>query len=449
MCVKEASEPINESRSLSESRLRPLESQVSLTYSSEARFSGLGIPVVKFAALSFHNGNRSAMPLPQVYLDYASTCPVDQEVIDGMLPYFGLYFGNPSSTNQHGIIAAEAVETAAGRVASLIGCRESDIIWTSGATESINLAIRGYLAAIKSRPIHVISQKTEHKAVLDTLESIRQSGVDVTLLDVDSSGLIRVEALAASIRATTVLVSIMAANNETGVIFPLEEIGQLCAKSGIAFHTDASQIAGKLPIDFDKSCLSMLSMSGHKLYGPKGVGVLAFRKTNLVSKLIPMIEGGGQQRGARSGTLNVPGIVGLGIAAMLSRRVMTEDSERILAIRTKFESELEQRLPEITIQGSRVDRLPNITNVAFKGVDAESLLLALDRISASTGSACTSTSIEPSHVLRAMGMPRDLAKSAVRFSFGRGTSMDELSFVVESITDTVRNLRALYCEPLV
>ena len=360
-----------------------------------------------------------------------------------MLPYFGPLFGNAASQHSYGRRAAQAVEDARGMLALLINCTAGEIIWNSGATESNNLAIKGVVKAIGRPHSHVISQATEHKAVLDSLETLRKEGVAVSILDVDASGFLRPEALQNALRPETVLVTLMTANNELGTLTPIEEIGALCKNAGVLFHTDASQAVGKIPLDMQRCHLDLVSVSGHKLYGPKGVGALAFRRSAKVKKLIPIIDGGGHERGMRSGTLNVPAIVGLGRAAEIARLAMSDESERIRGLRDQFEESLLGGLQDVYVNGSASPRLPTITNMAFMGVDAESLLLALDGIAASTGSACTAASLQPSHVLQAIGLAEDRQESSVRFSFGRQTSTGEIREAVAQIASAVRTLREL------
>jgi cysteine desulfurase len=378
-----------------------------------------------------------------IYLDYAATTPVDDRVLDAMLPYFRTSFGNAASLHQMGRVAAEAVDRARDRVGGLLGCSNRDVIWTSGATESNNLAIKGLVRSAGLSSPHVISQKIEHKAVLDPLESLRREGVEVTLLDVDRNGRVDPKAVEAAIRPQTALVTLMAANNELGTLTPLQEIGTICGMAGVAFHTDASQAVGKVPINAKELGLTLLSVSGHKLYGPKGVGVLVFRRESRSKKLTPLIDGGGHEGGMRSGTLNVPAIVGLGMACEIAAREMAEDAARIRGLRDEFESALLAEIPNVFVNGGDGARLPNISNIAFTGVDAESLLLALDGIAASTGSACTAASIEPSHVLKALNLVDDRQRSSVRFSFGRQTTGEEVRRALDLIIPTVLSLRML------
>ena len=384
-----------------------------------------------------------------IYLDYAATTPVEERVLDAMLPYFRTTFGNAASLHRFGREASEAVERAREQVSRLLGCASRDIIWTSGATEANNLAIKGLVRSSDKPAPHVISQRIEHKAVLDPLESLRRDGVEVTLLEVDANGRLEPGAVEAAIRPQTVLVSLMAANNELGTLTPLQDIGAICARAGVALHTDASQAAGKVPINAKELGLTLLSVSGHKLYGPKGLGALVFRRDSRAKKLAPIIDGGGHEGGMRSGTLNVPAIVGLGAACEIAVREMAEDYARTQRLRDVFESTLLAEIPDTFVNGADSPRLPNISNIAFVGVDAESLLLALDGIAASTGSACTAASIEPSHVLKALNLPIPRQKSSVRFSFGKQTTTEEVGRALELITPTVHSLRRLADDALI
>lgn len=378
-----------------------------------------------------------------IYLDYAATTPVDERVLDAMLPYFRMSFGNAASLHQPGRVASEAVERAREQVSGLVGCSSRDVIWTSGATEANNLAIKGLIRSVDRPSPHVISQRIEHKAVLDPLESLRREGVAVTLLDVDADGRVDPADIETAIRPGTVLVTLMAANNELGTLPPLLEIGAICDSAGVAFHTDASQAAGKVPINATDLNLTLLSVSGHKLYGPKGVGALVYRRELRSKRLTPMIDGGGHEGGMRSGTLNVPAIVGLGMACEIAVREMAQDAARVRGLRDAFESALIAGIPNVFVNGGAGPRLPNISNIAFAGVDAESLLLALDGIAASTGSACTAASIEPSHVLKALNLTEDRQRSSVRFSFGRQTTGEEVRRALDLIIPTVLSLRML------
>lgn len=378
-----------------------------------------------------------------IYLDYAATTPLDERVFQDMLPYFGASFGNAASQHALGRAAASAVERAREQLALLINCSPDEIIWTSGATEANNLAIKGVVRASAKQKNHAVTQAVEHKAVLDPLGTLRMEGVNVTVLEVDSNGLLSPETVKKALLPETALVTLMTANNELGTLTPLKEIGEICEQFGTIFHTDASQAVGKIPVDMIGLRIDLLSISGHKLYGPKGVGALAFRRGTKLKRLIPLIDGGGHERGMRSGTLNVPAIVGLGRACELARLEMNEEGERLRRLRDRFEKTLTELLPDTHINGLHSSRLPNISNIAFLGVDAESLLLALDRIAASTGSACTAASLEPSHVLQAIRLSGERQLSSVRFSFGRQTTNEEINDAINLIVNTVQSLREL------
>jgi cysteine desulfurase len=378
-----------------------------------------------------------------IYLDYCATTPVDSRVLEAMLPYFSGLFGNAASQHRFGQIAGEAVERAREQVGNLLKCAPSDVIWTSGATESNNLAIKGAVRSLGRSKSHVITQATEHKAALDPIASLGNEGVAITILDVDSRGIVQPDDVRRAIRPDTAVVSIMAANNEVGTIQPIGEIAAVCQQAGVVFHTDASQAVGKIPLDFGRSQIDLLSLSGHKIYGPKGVGALVFRRGPKLRRLHPMIDGGGHERGFRSGTLNVPAIVGLGSACEIYVTELPIEQRRIEGLRDTFESILKERLPSIIVNAERALRLANVSNVAFLGIDAESLVLALDEVAASTGSACTAASLEPSHVLRAMKMPEVQQLASVRFSFGRPTTLQEVREAADEIVAKVNALRAL------
>lgn len=380
---------------------------------------------------------------PAIYLDYAATTPLDDRVLQAMLPFFGHAFGNAASQHRLGREAAEAVQRAREQVALLINCSPDEVIWTSGATEANNLAIKGAVRALLRPNRHVITQSIEHKAVLDPLDTLRKEGVNVTVLDVDATGFLQPEAVERALLPEMVLVTLMMANNELGTLTPIREIGEICQKAGVLFHSDASQATGKITVNMQSGYVDLLSVSGHKLYGPKGIGALAFRRGPKLKRLTPIIDGGGHERGMRSGTLNVPAIVGMGYACEIARLEMAEEGQRIRLLRDDFETGLMSRLPDILINGSGSPRLPNISNVAFIGVDAESLLLALNRIAASTGSACTAASLEPSHVLRALKLSDERQRSSVRFSFGRRSTSEEVREALGLIDHTVRSLRIL------
>jgi len=380
-----------------------------------------------------------------IYLDYAATCPMDQRVVDAMLPTFTQVFGNAASrTHVFGWKAEEAVEAARRDVAALIGADPKEITWTSGATEANNLAIKGaveFLAETGKK--HIITVVTEHKAILDTCKYLERHGSEVTYLQVDRDGLITVEQVAAAIRPDTAIVSVMFANNETGVLQPIAEIGALCHKHGVLFHTDAVQAYGKVAIDVEAMNIDLLSMSAHKLYGPKGIGALYVRRRRPRVRLAPQIHGGGHERGNRSGTLNVSGIVGFGAAAKLARELMPEESARILEIREHLRTRLMTEIPHATLNGSAAHRLPGTLNISFAYVEGESLLMGLKDVAISSGSACTSASLEPSYVLKAMGLDDELAHSSLRITIGRFTTLEEVDFIADLIKREVARLREM------
>ena len=378
-----------------------------------------------------------------VYMDYNATTPVDPRVAEAMLPYFTQHFGNASSrSHAFGQRAAEAVEKARGEVAALLGAAPAEILFTSGATESINLAIKGAAAAYREDGRHVITGLTEHKAVLDTCKRLELDGFEVTYLKPDSDGRISPEQVRAAITDHTILVSLMAANNETGTLHAVAEIGKVTRARGILFHTDATQAVGKVPIDVEAMGVDLLSLSAHKFYGPKGVGALYVRKRSPRIRLVPLLDGGGHERGLRSGTLNVPGIVGLGAAAEIGRREMPAEPARLAALRDRLEGGLMNRLDLVTLNGYPAGRLPNTANLAFSYVDGEDLVRRMTGVAVATGSACTSALLEPSHVLRAMGVPDDLAHGAIRFSLGRPSTEEEVDYVIRVVAAAVHALRA-------
>jgi cysteine desulfurase len=373
------------------------------------------------------------------YLDYNATTPVDAAVLAAMLPYFGPHFGNAASrTHVFGSIAEEAVDEARQQLARLLDADTKEIVFASGATESINLALKGVFEANQHRGNHIITVSTEHKAVLDTCEHLAQLGAEVMYLQPDSEGLITVNQVEDALKSNTILVSVMAANNETGVIQPIQEIGALAHKHGALFHTDATQAIGKLPISFATMPVDLLSLSAHKFYGPKGVGALVARKS---VALAAQQDGGRHERGRRSGTLNVPGIVGLGQAAHQAQVQLSTETIRITALRDQLETGILAELPNAAINGNRTHRLPNTTNIRFAGVDGELLLMSLNEIAVSNGSACTSASTDPSHVLKAMGLSDDSAYSSVRFSLGRFTTEAEVEAAIRHVVAVVKRLR--------
>lgn len=377
-----------------------------------------------------------------IYLDNHATTPVDPHVLDEMLPYLKEKFGNAASrSHSFGWAADKAVQIARARVAKLIRARPEEIVFTSGATESDNLAIKGIAEAYRDKGTHIVTATTEHKAVLDSCKHLEHMGFRVTYLEVQKHGLIDLDDLSQSLTADTILVSIMFANNEVGVVQPIAEIGKVCRERGIAFHTDAAQAAGKAPIDVAAQNIDLLSISAHKLYGPKGVGILYVRKNG--PKVLPQIDGGGHEHGLRSGTLNVPGIVGLGKACEICSEELPQESSRIAQLRDRLRDKLAAGLDGISINGSMEHRLPGNLNVSFAGVDGEELLTALDDIALSSGAACTSAHIEPSYVLKALGLSDELAQASLRFGIGRFNTQDEVDYVAGRVIETVRQLRDL------
>jgi cysteine desulfurase len=383
------------------------------------------------------------MKLP-IYMDYHATTPVDPRVLEAMMPYFTQKFGNAASRNHpFGWEAEDAVEAARKQVADLIGANAKELIFTSGATESNNLAIKGVAEMYREKGNHVITCVIEHKAVVDTCKKLEKQGLRVTYLPVQKDGRISLDELRAAITDKTILITIMTANNEIGVIQPIAEIGAIAKEKGILFHTDAVQAAGKVPFDVTALKVDLASISGHKIYGPKGVGALYVRRRNPRVLLAEQINGGGHERGMRSGTLNVPGIVGLGKAAELCRLEMEKDTERVRKLRDRLNDGLHQNLDEIYINGSTEHRLPNNLNISFAYVEGESLLMGINDVAVSSGSACTSASLEPSYVLKALGAGDDLAHSSIRFGLGRWTTDEEVDYVIDKLTKVVRRLREM------
>ena len=383
------------------------------------------------------------MKLP-IYLDNHATTPVDPRVLDAMLPYFKELFGNAASRNHSfGWEAEEAVEKARKQVANLIGANAKEIVFTSGATESNNLALKGVAEMYAERGNHIITAASEHKAVLDTCKHLEKEGYRVTYLPLKADGLIDLEMLKESFTDKTILVSIMYANNEIGVVQPIREIGKMCKEKGILFHTDAVQAVGKIPVNVIEDNIDIMSMSGHKLYGPKGVGALYVRRRNPRVQLTAQIDGGGHERGMRSGTLNVPGIVGLGEACAIAQREMAEETVRLQAMRDSLKDKLTSELDEVFINGSWEHRLPHNLNISFAYVEGESLLMGINDIAVSSGSACTSATLEPSYVLKALGMGDDLAHSSIRFGIGRFNTQEEVDYVAGRVVEVVKKLREL------
>ena len=389
--------------------------------------------------MSTNNGIK----LP-IYMDNHATTPVDPRVVEAMLPYFTDRFGNAASRNHpFGWAAEEAVETARGQIAKLIGASPKEIIFTSGATESDNLAIKGVAEMYREKGNHIITAVTEHKAVLDTCKRLEKYGYRVTYLPVMKDGLIDLEDLKRAIDDKTILVTIMSANNEIGVLQPVEEIGKICRERGVIFHTDAVQAIGKVPFDVNKMNVDIASITGHKIYGPKGVGALYVRRKNPRVQLSAIIDGGGHERGMRSGTLNVPGIVGLGKACELCMLEMPEESKKMAALRDRLKNSIMSRLDETYINGSQEHRLPQNLNISFAYVEGESLLMGINDVAVSSGSACTSATLEPSYVLKALGLGDDLAHSSIRFGIGRFNTEEEIDYVADKLIDVVSKLREL------
>jgi cysteine desulfurase len=380
------------------------------------------------------------MKLP-IYMDYHATTPVDARVLDAMLPYFREEFGNAASRSHvFGWHAEEAVEKAREEVAKLIGAVGKEIVWTSGATESDNLAIKGVAEFYKDRGNHIITVVTEHKAVLDTCKRLEKQGFAVTYLPVDSDGRVNPAAVAAALTEKTILVSIMLANNEIGTVNPVDEIGEIVKARGAFFHIDAVQGVGKIPFDVNRSHADLVSLTAHKIYGPKGIGALYVRRKPRV-RVTPIIDGGGHERGMRSGTLNVPGIVGFARAAELCRLEMDEEGRRVLALRERLRKGIEARVPNTSVNGSLEHRLPGNLNISFAFVEGEAMMMALKDVAVSSGSACTSASLEPSYVLRALGVGEEMAHSSIRFGLGRFTTQEEVDYVVHLVADKVKRLR--------
>jgi cysteine desulfurase len=390
------------------------------------------------------NGNAQASVKLPIYMDNHATTPVDPRVLEAMLPYFREHFGNAASRNhQFGWEAEQAVETARDQIAKLVGATSKEIIFTSGATESDNLAIKGVAEMYKEKGNHIITAATEHKAVLDTCKRLEKYGYRVTYLPVGADGLINLEDLKRAIDDKTILVTIMYANNEIGVLQPVADIGKICHEKGVLFHSDAVQAIGKVPVNVIKDNIDLMSITAHKLYGPKGVGALYVRRKNPRVQLTAQIDGGGHERGMRSGTLNVPGIVGLGKACEIANNEMAEESKRLSYLRDKLKKRLEDSLDEIHINGTMEHRLPGNLNMSFVYVEGESLLMGINDIAVSSGSACTSATLEPSYVLKALGLGDDVAHSSIRFGIGRFNTEAEVDYVAEKLIDTVQKLRQL------
>jgi cysteine desulfurase len=384
-----------------------------------------------------------AIKLP-IYMDNHATTPVDPRVLEAMLPYFNDKFGNAASRNhEFGWVAEEAVENARGQIARLINATPKEIIFTSGATESTNLAIKGVAEMYREKGNHIITQVTEHKATLDTCKRLEKYGYEVTYLPVEKDGRINLDDLRRAITPKTILISIMYANNEIGVLQPVEEIGKIAKEKSVFFHVDGVQAVGKVPVDVQKEGIDLMSISGHKIYCPKGVGALYVRRKNPRVQLAAIIDGGGHERGMRSGTLNVPGIVGLGKACEICQKEMATEGERMRGLRERLKDAIFSQLDEVFINGSMVHRLPNNINISFAYVEGESLLMGINDVAVSSGSACTSATLEPSYVLKALGVGEDLAHTSIRFGLGRFNTEEEVDYVANRVIDTVKRLREL------
>ena len=377
-----------------------------------------------------------------VYLDHNATTPCDPRVVEAMLPFFTKYYGNAASRSHSlGWEAEAAVDVAREQVATLIKAEPKEIIFTSGATESTNLAIKGVFEMFASKGNHIITALTEHNAVLDTCRHLEKKGADITYLPVDRAGMISLEDLEAVIKPTTILISLMYANNETGTVHPVKEISRIARKHSVLFFTDATQAAGKIPVSVEEDGIDLLAMSGHKMYGPKGVGALYVRRKDPRVRLVAQVDGGGHERGLRSGTLNVPGIVGFGKACQIAQKEMKEEGARLQKLRDKLESSL-LAIDETYLNSAKESRLPHTTNISFRNVESEGLFLSVNRqLAVSSGSACTSASMEPSHVLKAMGLDHDLAHSSIRFGLGRFTTEEEVNFAIGVMENAIKAIR--------
>jgi len=379
-----------------------------------------------------------------IYMDNHATTPMDPRVFEAIRPYFVEVFGNAASRNHSfGWQAEEAVEKARKQIAELIGANSKEIVFTSGATESNNLALKGVAEMYAEKGNHIITAATEHKAILDTCKRLEKNGARVTYLPVQQDGLIDLDMLREAITDKTILISIMYANNEIGVVQPVAEIGKIAKEKGILFHTDGVQAVGKIPVNVIRDNVDLLSLSGHKVYGPKGVGALYVRRRNPRVQLTAQMDGGGHERGMRSGTLNVPGIVGVGAACAIAQQDMPEESKRMAFLRDKLKNKLTSQLDEVYINGSVEHRLPNNLNISFAFVEGESLLMGINDVAVSSGSACTSATLEPSYVLKALGAGDDLAHSSIRFGLGRFNTEEEVDYVADKVVDVVRKLREL------
>ena len=392
--------------------------------------------------MSSNNGNQ-AVKLP-IYMDNHATTRTDPRVLEAMLPYFTESFGNAASRNhEFGWVAEQGVEQAREQIAKLVGATSKEIVFTSGATESNNLAIKGVAEMYKEKGNHIITQVTEHKAILDTCKRLEKYGYRVTYLPVQKDGRIDLDDLKRAITDKTILVTIMTANNEIGVLQPIRGIGAICKERGVLFHTDAVQAAGKVPFNVIQDNVDLASISGHKFYGPKGVGALYVRRKNPRVQLVAQIDGGGHERGMRSGTLNVPGIVGLGKACALASESLKDEMSRLADLRDKLKELIFSQLDEVYVNGSEEHRLPGNLNISFAFVEGESLLMGINDVAVSSGSACTSATLEPSYVLKALGAGDDLAHSSIRFGLGRFNTEAEVEYVANKVVETVKRLREL------
>ncbi len=389
-------------------------------------------------------GEKEDMLKFPIFMDNHSTTPVDPRVLEAMLPYFTERFGNaPSRNHSFGWEAEKGIDQAREQIAHLIHCDPKEIIFTSGATESNNLALKGVAEMYHEKGNHIITAVTEHKAILDTAKRLEKMGLTVTYLNVGTDGLVDPEAVKAVITDKTILISIMMANNEIGVIQPVAEIGKIAKEKGVIFHCDATQGVGKIPVDVQAMGIDLMSFSAHKIYGPKGVGALYVRKKNPRVRIAPMMDGGGHERGMRSGTLNVPGIVGFGKACEICEDEMAEEGTRLTRLRDKLKGQLLKELDEVYLNGHPTQRLPQNLNLSFAYVEGESLLMGLKEIALSSGSACTTATLEPSYVLRALGVGSDLAHSSLRFGLGRFNTQEEVDYVGRRVVETVRRLREM------
>jgi len=380
-----------------------------------------------------------------IYMDYQSTTPMDPRVLDAMLPYFTDHFGHPASRNHSfGWEAEQAVDTARGQVAELIGSTPKEIIFTSGATEAINLAFKGVQEMYGEKGRHMVVSAIDSRPVQDVVKRLaREKGVELTEVPVDKEGVVSPDDIKAAIRPDTILVSVMMANNEIGTVQDMAAIGKVCKEAGVIFFTDASEAVGKVPVDVQAMGIDLLALAAHKMYGPKGEGALFVRRKGPRVRLSPQIDGGGHERGMRSGTVNVPGVVGLGKACELCREVMPDEARRIAALRDRLQDGILAASDEVHVNGSRTRRLPHNLNLSFAYIEGESMLMGLHEVALSSGSACTTSTLEPSYVIRALGVSEDLAHSSIRFSLGRFTTEEEVDYVIGRVNETVKRLREM------